>query len=178
MLYKLVPITLITALGLGMGAAALAETAVGTISQVSETCDTVMLTDGSTFGFDDEARADRLNCFKPGDEVSITWRHVGDKMEAMTISPVSATLDQTGVGTVAKVDAVCDTVTMTDGTTYAFDDEAYAGRLHCFKPGDEVSITWRQVGDRTEAIAISPVTEGCPVMANEYPDHGCEHIRD
>jgi|GEM_PF-3007293 len=90
MLNKLVPITLITAFGFGIGTAVLAETTVGTVAGVSAVCDTITLTDGTTFAFDDEAYADRLGCFEPGDEVSITWRHVGDKMEAIAISPVSA----------------------------------------------------------------------------------------
>ncbi len=177
MLYKLVPITLIAAFGIGIGTAVLAETAVGTVAGVSAVCDTVTLTDGTTFAFDDEAYADRLTCFKPGDEVSVTWRHVGDKMEAIAISPVSAVLAQTGVGTVATVDAVCDTVTLTDGTTYVFDDEEYADRLHCFKPGDEVSITWHHVGDRMEASAISPVNAACVKQPDDRL-HECTRTED
>ena len=132
MVSKLVPITLTSAVGLGIGVAAVADTAVGTIAQVSETCDALTLDDGSSFSFDDEAYADRLNCFKPGDEVSVTWRNVGEKMEAMTISPVSATLGERGVGTIATINAVGDTVTLSDGTTYVFEDGAFADRLHCF----------------------------------------------
>ncbi|MEZ5769341.1 MAG: hypothetical protein R3D80_17955 [Paracoccaceae bacterium] len=178
MLSKLVPITLISAVGLGIGVAAVADTAVGTIAQVSETCDALTLDDGSSFSFDDEAYADRLNCFKPGDEVSVTWRNVGEKMEAMTISPVSATLGERGVGTIATINAVGDTVTLSDGTTYVFEDGAFADRLHCFKPGDEVSITWRTVGDRIEGVAISPVNAAGPAMVDEGGGHECRHIDD
>ena len=178
MVSKLVPITLTSAVGLGIGVAAVADTAVGTIAQVSETCDALTLDDGSSFSFDDEAYADRLNCFKPGDEVSVTWRNVGEKMEAMTISPVSATLGERGVGTIATINAVGDTVTLSDGTTYVFEDDAFADRLHYFKPGDEVSITWRTVGDRIEGVAISPVNAAGPAMVDEGGGHECRHIDD
>lgn len=176
MLNKLVPITLITALGVGIGAAALADTAVGTIAQVNPAGDSFTLTDGSTFRFDDSA--DRLHTFKPGDDVSVTWSQVGDRMEAMTISPVSATLTEKGVGTITGVDAVCNTVTLDNGVTYAFGDEAYADRLHCFKPGDEVSISWQHVGDKVEGIAIGPINATCPAMVGEDGGHECRHIDD
>lgn len=87
MLKKLVPVTLIAALGLG--SAAYAYTDAGTIAKINEVSDTVTLVDGSVFVFDDEDYADRLHSFKPGDEVTITWHHVGTKLEAVAISPVN-----------------------------------------------------------------------------------------
>ena len=36
--------------------------------------------------------ADRLHTFKVGDEVMVTWHHVGTRLEASAISPVTAHL--------------------------------------------------------------------------------------
>ena len=85
----------------------------------------------------------------------------------------SAAFAATDAGTIASVNAVGDTVTLTDGTTYAFADEDYADRLNSFKPGDSVAITWHQVGTKQEATAISPVNASYSgSQAADYPDLG------
>lgn len=93
MLNKLVPITLIAAIGVGIGGAAFADTEVGTIASVDNVCGTVTLVDGTTFIFDDEDYAARLHCFKAGDEVAVTYHHLGTKLEADAISPVNASFE-------------------------------------------------------------------------------------
>ncbi len=89
MFKKIVPLAVVVVLGFGSAASALNDT--GTIASVNTVGDTVTLTDGSTFSFDDADYADRLSSFKPGDQVAISWHHVGTAMEASSISPVNAT---------------------------------------------------------------------------------------
>ncbi len=89
MLNKIVPLALVAALGLGSAASALTDS--GTIASVNPVSDIVTLTDGSTFVVADEDYADRLGSFKAGDGVSITYHHVGTKLEASAISPVTVT---------------------------------------------------------------------------------------
>lgn len=87
MLKKIAPLALVAALGLGSAAQALTDT--GTVASVNEVRDTITLTDGATFSFSDEGYAERLKSFKPGDQVSVSWHHVGTAMEATSISPVN-----------------------------------------------------------------------------------------
>lgn len=79
-------------------------------------------------------------------------------------------------GTVANVDTVNDTVTLTDGTSFDFDNEAYAERLRSFKAGDEVAVSYHHVGTSVVANSISPVSAGyAGGNTIEYPDHGVDH---
>lgn len=83
----------------------------------------------------------------------------------------------TETGVIASVNTVGDTVTLTDGTTYGFGNEAYAERLGTFRPGDTVSIAYLHVGSGLEATSISPVTSGAGYdLTPVYPDHGAEHL--
>jgi len=88
-LTNIVPLALAAALGFGPAATALNDT--GTIASVNTGSDTVTLTDGITFAFDDEDCVDRLSAFKPGDAVAISYDHVGTSLEGGAISPVNAT---------------------------------------------------------------------------------------
>lgn len=87
----------------------------------------------------------------------------------------SAASALTDTGTIASVDTVSDTVTLTDGAVFAFGDADYADRLASFKPGDAVSITYHHVGTGIEANAISPINAGFgPVI--ETVEHGVSHL--
>lgn len=87
MLNKIAPLALVAALGLGSAAQALTDT--GTVASVNEVRDTITLTNGSTFSFSDAGYAERLKSFKPGDQVSVAYHHVGTSLEATSISPVN-----------------------------------------------------------------------------------------
>lgn len=93
-----------------------------------------------------------------------------------TLGLGSAAQALTDVGTIASVNTVSDTVTLTDGTTFSFKDEDYADRLKSFKPGDQVSVSWHHVGTAMEANAISPVNAAYGGVAIDYPDHGTDHL--
>lgn len=88
MLNKIAPLALVFALGIGSAATAATET--GTLASIDPVRDIVTLTDGTTFGFADEAYADRLTSFKPGDLVSVSYLHVGTSLEATAISPMNS----------------------------------------------------------------------------------------
>lgn len=87
----------------------------------------------------------------------------------------SAASAATVTGTVANIDTVNDSVTLTDGTSFDFNNKAYAERLVSFKAGDKVAVSYHHVGTSLEANAISPVAAANTAAVVSYPEHAVDH---
>ena len=85
-------LTCVSALTVGLAAAAYANDAVGTITEMDASGMLVTLDDGNTYDFSlPECRSDNacaLGTFQVGDKVTIVWNDMQNKRMAQTISPV------------------------------------------------------------------------------------------
>lgn len=73
------------------------------------------------------------------------------------LGTASAASAATSTGTIDAINPAQMTVTLSDGSVYAFPDTSDAAtRLANFKPGDEVVIHWIHVGTALDATAMSP----------------------
>lgn len=145
------PLAVVTTLG--AAGLATADTTVGTIADVDSVTGNLSLQNGMAFDVD-RSDANRLDPFKPGDTVSVTWVAVGDANELQAISPVSGSANEM-TGVVADADATTGALHLANGMTV--DLAADAGdEIENFKPGDTVSIKYVSVGDEIRALSVSP----------------------
>ncbi len=139
---------------LGSGAAFAGQTT-GQIKAVDDATMTVTLANGTAYSFTDKTdRHDMLGGYRPGDNVTIVWDMVGDKHEALAMSP-----DFSGAvtGKISAVNAAENSVTLDDGTVFAFPKDAGKVDLGGFKAGDEVGIVAITDGGNHMGRAIQSV---------------------
>ncbi len=108
------------------------------VKSIDEIAETVTLENGIVYSFDgDSDRHHMLGGYLPGDSVTIVWNMLGDKHEVRALSP-----DFSGavIGKITSIDTVKETVTLDDGTVYAFVKSDEKVDVGGFKLGDEVRI--------------------------------------
>lgn len=147
------PLAVLTTLG--TASLATADTTMGTIADVDSVTGNLTLQNGMAFDLD-RSDASRLDPFKPGDTVSVTWVAVGDSNELQAISPATGGANEM-TGVVADADATTGALHLANGMTVDLADNAGA-EIDTFKPGDTVSIEYVSVGDELRALSVSPAT--------------------
>lgn len=145
------PLAVLTTLG--TAGVASADTTMGTVAEVNGSTGELTLENGMAFEFAD-ADADRLDTFKPGDMVSVTWVSVGDSREGQTVSPVSGGAN-TMTGIVADADTITGTLHLANGMSVDLASNAVE-EIENFKPGDTVLVQTVSVGDDIRALSVSP----------------------
>lgn len=97
----------------------------------------------------------KLDNFKEGDTVQVSYGLVGSGLAGIAISPMSAP-DNSIDGALTRVDSIGGTVTLKGGIVVKFDDSALKSRLDTFKEGDMVHVSYVHEGDALIGESISP----------------------
>lgn len=135
--------------------AAFAGQTTGQIKAVDDAAMTVTLANGSAYTFNDKTdRYDMLGGYLPGDNVTIVWDMVGDKHEALAMSP-----DFSGamIGKISAVNPSEESVTLEDGAVYSFLKDTGKVDVGGFKAGDDVMIVATTDGGKHMGRAIQSV---------------------
>lgn len=156
----LFPAALILSIG-GASFASAATTTEGAITAVNRANHSISLSDGGTYLLPQELTL----TVKVGDSVSVVYNTNGDRAEALSVSPKSAS--SVTQGEVASINRANNTITLSEGSRYSvrqdFDQP--------LKVGDTVAVSSVRMGDSHEARTVAQVssrnvTEGSVTALN------------
>lgn len=133
----------------------------GTIKTVDDGAKTVTLEDGTVYSFNDTTdKNPLLGGYLTGDEVRIVWDMMGDKHEALAMSP-----DFSGAvnGKIKDVNAATDTVELEDGKTFSFRSQ----------DGEKIDLSGFTTGNE---VAILPLNEGGKEIGRSIATHHSDAV--